>query len=240
MTAPLLATALNPQDGFAAKRPLQTSHTNPTKAQERSRARRVSASDSPSAGVRPDAANADIAPPSSAPRRAGTNPAIILTPRVRPSIASTVIKWRGSRKDQRTTATSETSSSWQTRSSQNNRPTSSGFCARTSRMADSIFAPLLSHDGERFPSTPVKLARSGLPRAIKTIIKAKTAERTKTEAAPCDFTKPMDRQPAIQMIPDVNQYTPLSRKVAVAVASTGVRSRLIFMGSERTGPNTVR
>src|SRR6266496_474598 len=219
---------------------LQTSHASPTKAHETSRARRVRASVRPNAGDSPDAAKADIAPPSSAPRRAGTNPVIIFTPRVSPSMARTVNRWRGSRSDHKTTATSETSSNWHARSSQNICPTSSGFCARTSRMADSIFAPWLSQEGERIPSAPAMLDRTALRLAMNTMINAKTAQNASVEAAPRAFIRLTDTQPAMPTRAVVNQYTPLSRKVAVAVAATGVRRRLIFMGSETTGPNTVR
>src|SRR5262245_52104747 len=125
-------------------------------------------------------------------------------------------------------------------SNQNIRPTSFGLVARNSRMADSIFAPLFSQDGERSPNALVMLDKTALRRRMNTIAKAKTAEKIRAESLPCAFTRLIDMQPAIPTRPVVNQYTPLSRKVAVAVGSTGVRRRLIFIGSERTGPNTVR
>src|SRR5882672_7595008 len=46
--------------------------------------------------------------------------------------------------------------------------------------------------------------------------------------------------PRIESSAEVNQYTPLSRKVAVMVGSAGVPRSLIFIGSEITGPKTVR
>src|SRR5215472_17137842 len=39
---------------------------------------------------------------------------------------------------------------------------------------------------------------------------------------------------------EVNQYTPVSRKVAAMVGSLDVPSSFIFIGSEITGPRTVR
>src|SRR5215469_16932269 len=39
---------------------------------------------------------------------------------------------------------------------------------------------------------------------------------------------------------EVNQYTPVSRKVAAMVGSLDVPRSLIFIGSEITGPRTVR
>src|SRR6266536_6446492 len=184
---------------------LQTSHASPTKAHETSRARRVRASVRPNAGDSPDAAKADIAPPSSAPRRAGTNPVIIFTPRVSPSMARTVNRWRGSRSDHNATATTETSSNWHARSSQNIWPTSSGFCARTSRMADSICAPCLSQEGERVPSAPAMLDRTALRLAMNTMISAKTAQNAIVKAALCAFIRLMDTQPAMPTSAVVNQ-----------------------------------
>src|SRR5262245_34113634 len=107
-------------------------------------------------------------------------------------------------------------------------------------MADSMPAPLLSHAGERFPKALVRLSRIGFRLAMKTKPRTKTVKSAKEDAVLCDFTRLMDTHPAMPTRADVNQYTPLSKKVAVAVASIGARSRLIFMGSERTGPNTVR
>src|SRR5207253_3384376 len=46
--------------------------------------------------------------------------------------------------------------------------------------------------------------------------------------------------PKIASSAEVNQYTPSSRKVAVIVGSVGVPRSLIFIGSEITGPRTVR
>src|ERR1700740_530964 len=46
--------------------------------------------------------------------------------------------------------------------------------------------------------------------------------------------------PKIKTNAEVNQYTPLSRNVAVAVPSVDVPRSLIFIGSEITGPRTVR
>src|SRR5439155_27377679 len=70
---------------------LQASQARPAAAHRRSRVRRVSASVRPKAGCSPIAMKADIAPPSSAPSRAGTHPVAILTARVKPSMASTAI-----------------------------------------------------------------------------------------------------------------------------------------------------
>src|SRR6516225_1994011 len=39
---------------------------------------------------------------------------------------------------------------------------------------------------------------------------------------------------------EVNQYTPVSKRVAVTVGVAEVPRSLIFIGSERAGPNTVR
>jgi len=116
--APLLATALNPQDGFAAKRPLQTSHTNPTKAQKVACAR-VSASDSPSAGVRPDAAECGHRSAFvRADARRNKSGHHLDPPGTGLRIASTVIKWRGSRQRPKDDRHLGDQYSWQTRSSQ--------------------------------------------------------------------------------------------------------------------------
>src|SRR5262249_34937799 len=216
------------------------SHVRPTRAQERSRARRVKASVRPSAGDKPDAAKADIAPPSSAPKPAGTNPVTIFRQRVRPSLASRLSKWKGSRRDDKTTTTSNTSNNWHATSIQNIRRTSCGFSARNFRIADSIFAALLNQDGERLPNALVTPTRTDSRLAINNMVRPNRPQNASVETVPCDFRRLMETHPAMPTIADVNQYTPLSRKVAVAVSSTGVRSSLIFIGSERTGPNTVR
>src|ERR1700754_4840195 len=46
--------------------------------------------------------------------------------------------------------------------------------------------------------------------------------------------------PEIETRADVNQYTPVSKQVAVIVDSLEVPRSLIFIGSDITGPRTVR
>src|SRR5262252_3228542 len=75
-----------------ARRELQASKTIPTKAQRRSRTRRVRANARPSIGENPMSANAETAPPSSEPRRAGIHPLSIFSPRVTPSMTRIVKK----------------------------------------------------------------------------------------------------------------------------------------------------
>src|SRR5215467_4277399 len=75
-----------------ARRELQASKTIPMKAHRRSRTRRVRANERPSIGENPMSANAEIAPPSSEPRRAGIHPLSIFSPRVTPSMTRIVKK----------------------------------------------------------------------------------------------------------------------------------------------------
>lgn len=90
-------------------REFQASQTMPISAQSRSRLRRVNASARPSNGESPVNAKAEIAPPSSEPRRAGIQPLIIFNARVTPSMARTAPKWTGRRSDSKTTTTSAAS-----------------------------------------------------------------------------------------------------------------------------------
>src|SRR5262249_27532664 len=107
-------------------------------------------------------------------------------------------------------------------------------------MAASILAPLLSHDGERLPKAAVTAARTDPRLAIKSMKRTNRPQNARVEMVACDLRRLMETHPAMPTIADVNQYTPLSRKVAVAVFSTGVPNSLIFIGSDRTGPNIVR
>src|SRR5256886_6489183 len=107
-----------------ATREFQTNQRMPISAHSRSRTRRVSASDRPSSGEKPVRANAEMAPPSSDPTRAGIQPLTSFNARVTPSMATMVKKWMGRPRDHKTTTTSEAISTWQTRSIQNMRPTS--------------------------------------------------------------------------------------------------------------------
>ena len=147
--------------------------------------------------------------------RAGTNPVIILTPRVSPSMASTVIKWSGRRSDHKTTAHLRNQGNWQA----DGRAKTFGRRVLVSPPAvpgwrTRFAAPLLSPGRRAFAQRASTLAELDLRLAASTIARTKDAQRMRAQVPRCDFSRLIDTHPAMPARAEVNQYTPLSREMS--------------------------
>src|SRR5438309_6520176 len=130
---------------------------------------------------------------------------------------------------------------WHATSIQNMRDTTAGCWTRQSRSEPSIFSARLSHAGDLLKPCAT-LDRIGLRRVINSNANANIAKSAAAEVRypPCATSKAMLIQPAIPSSADVSQYTLLSRNVAVIVGATAVPRSWILIGSDNTGPSTVR